>query len=69
MKYWNKDKRTREKHWHRVERPAGADWNYHSVKHKLQLQESTGKFYLYYGSYYIWFELEQDATWFILGNK
>jgi hypothetical protein len=63
MKYWNKDKRIREQHWHRVQR---GGWNYLTVKRDLQLQESTGKFYLYYGSDTIWFECEEDAMWFEL---
>ena len=65
MKYWNKDKRIRQEHWHKVERPRPG-WNYHSVKRELQLQDSPGKFYLYYGSTAIWFEREQDAMWYSL---
>lgn len=63
MKYWNKDKRIRQEHWHRVDRGKS---NYTTVKRELQLHDSPGKFYLYYGSATIWFEREQDATWFVL---
>jgi hypothetical protein len=64
MKYWNKDKRIRQHHWHRVER--GNVLGYNETKRILQLHESPGRFYLYYGSRTIWFEREQDATWFLL---
>ena len=66
MKYWNKDKNTRQKHWFRVELPQKKGWNYFQSKRELQLQDSPGKFYLYYGSNSVWFEREQDAMWFRL---
>jgi len=66
MKYWNKDKKIRQEHWHPVKRRVGIDWNYASTKRQLQLHDSTGKFYFYYGSNTIWFELEKDAMWFLL---
>jgi len=66
MKYWNKDKRIREKHWHRVERIVVAGWYYQEIKRALQLEASTGKFYLYHAGTYVWFEREQDAMWFRL---
>lgn len=66
MKYWNKDKRIRQKHWYRVERNVTHGWNYQEIKRGLQLQDSPGKFYLYYGSNSVWFEREQDAVWFRL---
>jgi hypothetical protein len=64
MKYWNKDKRIRQQHWHRVER--GNVMSYNETKRTLQLHPSTGRFYLYYGSNSVWFEHAQDATWFLL---
>ena len=67
MKYWNKDKRTRQKHWHAVRRRGVCD--YAEVKRELQLTDSPGRFYLYYGSLTVWFELEQDAMWFALRNQ
>jgi hypothetical protein len=67
MKYWNKDKRTRQKHWHSVQRWTGR--NYAEVKRELQLYDSPGRFYLYYGSLTVWFELEQDAMWFALRSQ
>ena len=66
MKYWNKDKSIRQKHWYAVPRNRDVKWDYHTVKRKLQLCDSTGKFYLYYGSTTIWFEREQDAMWYSL---
>ena len=64
MKYWNKDKRIRQKHWHTVT-PA-TWWGYAETKLELQRLDSPGKFYLYYGSRTIWFEREADAMWFRL---
>ena len=64
MKYWNKDKRIRQKHWHRV--TTTVNWNYDEIKHKLQLTDSPGRFYLYYGSRTVWFEREADAVWYRL---
>ena len=69
MKYWNKDKRIRQEHWHRVERTAGTVWNYNKIKRALQLEASTGKFYLYFGGTYVWFEREEDAMWFRLKHQ
>ena len=64
MKYWNKDKKIRQKHWYPV---SSIAWrNYPEVKRELQLMDSPGKFYLYYGSRTVWFEREQDAMWFRL---
>lgn len=63
MKYWNKDKRIREAHWHRVKLMS---WNYSDLKLELQRFDSPGKFYLYYAGTYVWFEREQDAVWFSL---
>ena len=64
MKYWNKDKRIRQQHWHVVN--LGGQRNYANTKRELQLIDSSGKFYLYYGSRSIWFEREADAVWFAL---
>lgn len=64
MKYWNKDKRVRQEHWFRVQR--NGDKPYSEVKRELQLIDSPGKFYLYFGSRSVWFEREQDAVWFAL---
>jgi len=70
MKYWNKDKKVRQQHWHPVLRTINLNWNYAQLKRELQLMDSPGKFYLYYGSRTVWFEREQDAVWFILkGNR
>jgi hypothetical protein len=66
MKYWNKDKKIRQQHWHAIQRPNHNKWNYASIKRELQLTESPGKFYLYYGSNTVWFEREQDAMIFML---
>lgn len=66
MKYWNKDKRIRQQHWHAVKRTIGQKWNYAAVKRELQLTDSPGRFYLYYGSATVWFEREQDAVWWRL---
>ena len=66
MKYWNKDKKIRQKHWYAVQRPIDKGWNYADTKRELQLQDSPGRFYLYYGSRTIWFEREADAMWFRL---
>lgn len=68
MKYWNKDKRIRQEHWHRVG-TAGTVWNYNKIKRTLQLEASTGKFYLYFGGTYVWFEREEDAMWFRLKHQ
>lgn len=69
MKYWNKDKRIRQERWHKVARYVGANWNYTNVKRELQSHDSPGKFYMYYAGEYIWFELEEDAMWFLLKWK
>ena len=68
MKYWNKDKRIRQQHWHRVERPTQGQ-NYQETKRFLQSIDSPGKFYLYFGSSTIWFERKQDAVWYALAQK
>lgn len=64
MKYWNKDKRIRQEHWFRVKK--GNSKPYSAIKRQLQLIDSSGRFYLYYGSDTVWFEREEDAVWFSL---
>jgi hypothetical protein len=66
MKYWNKDKKVRQAHWHTVQMADHKGWNYYTVKRELQLLDSPAKFYFYYGSTTVWFEREQDAVWFTL---
>lgn len=63
MKYWNKDKQVRQAKWHKVQR---GDGHYLTIKRDLQLHDSPGRFYLYFGSNYVWFERKQDAVWFSL---
>lgn len=64
MKYWNKDKKIRQKHWYPVARKSALD--YQELKRELQLHDSPGRFYLYFAGAYIWFEREQDAVFFAL---
>ena len=66
MKYWNKDKRIRQERWYRVQRDPKQGYNFTTIKRELQLHDSPGKFYLYYGSTAIWFERSEDAMWFSL---
>ena len=66
MKYWNKDKNTRQKHWFKVDVSNIFDRFERNLKRELQLYDSPGKFYMYYAGRYVWFEREQDAMWFRL---
>ena len=66
MKYWNKDKNTRQKHWFKVDVSNILDRFERNLKRELQLYDSPGKFYMYYAGRYVWFEREQDAMWFSL---
>ena len=66
MKYWNKDKNTRQKHWFKVDVSDIHDRFERNFKRELQLHDSPGKFYMYYAGRYVWFEREQDAMWFRL---
>ena len=68
MKYWNKDKKIRERCWHRVSinRSKLADCSWQDIKHMLQLYPSTGKFFMKFAYASIEFELESDAVWFTL---
>ncbi len=65
MKYWNKDKKTRDKHWYRV-RYSWSKKNYFERKREIQLMPGGGKFYSYFGSDSVWFEREEDAVFFTL---
>jgi lipopolysaccharide/colanic/teichoic acid biosynthesis glycosyltransferase len=65
MKYWNKDKHVRQRHWTKVTRKPGIAGN-QEIKRWCQLQSSTGRFYFYYGSNSWWFEHDADATLFVL---
>ena len=66
MKYCNKDKKVRQAHWYAIQMADRKGWNYYTVMRELQLSDSPGKFYIYYGSAIVWFEREQDAVWFAL---
>lgn len=65
MKFWNKDKDTRESHWTRVDVNWSLGYKAADAKRWCQQQGSDGKFYYYY--YDIWhFERAEDATMFML---
>jgi hypothetical protein len=69
MKYWNRNKRIRQEHWTRVERPMHkyrGFCRYSDIKRELQNYPGDGKFYMYFGSDAIWFEREEDAIMFVL---
>lgn len=67
MKYWNKDKEIRKKHWTKVKLNFSTPRvPFSLLKRSLQLEPSTGKFYFYYAGDYIWFEKDQDAVMFAL---
>lgn len=67
MKYWNKDKAVRVRCWTRVKLNTGIPrYPYAMLKRDLQLDPSTGKFYMYYAGDNIWFEDEKDAVMFAL---
>lgn len=67
MKFWNKDKEVRRKHWTRVQRPKNLyNIGDQELKRWCQLQASSGKFYCYYGTDTWYFEKPEDATWFLL---
>lgn len=80
MKFWNKDKDIRRRCWTKVNHPLRtARWvlntgdaifterlPYEDLKRWCQQQESTGKFYYYYGAETWWFELGADAVHFSL---
>lgn len=80
MKYWNKSKEVRQKHWSCVKlRIDDRDryftgpyegWITHtafnSLKRELQSQPSKNKFYMQIMKKEVWFESAKDATWFSL---
>ena len=80
MKYHDKDKTIRQKYWFRVEvipktNPAtnwlaSGMWNPGPTKQDMAAwcneQESSGKYYFYYGTNTWWFQHEEDATLFAL---
>lgn len=81
MKYWNKDKGVRDRHWIKIKHPGhlkmmatNGGWvSYisdeltpNSLKRWCQLHESTGRFY-FQSEISTWlFERKEDATWFSL---
>ena len=81
MKYWNKQKEVRLRCWTKVTLPpdpqpypsAYRGWNlwqkFDSVKHSIQMNPSTGKFYMNIMNKEIWFELKEDALMFILSGE
>ena len=80
MKYWNKRKQVRQKHWTCVKlRIDDRDryftgpyegWITHSefnkIKSELQRSPSNNKFYMQIMKKEVWFESAKDATWFTL---
>ena len=82
MKYWNKHKTIREKHWTRVKIKPVLGSPIHNIptaKHFFHnWKDGTGKFYVEYGSFgsdpeffgciWVWFERSEDAMWWGLKN-
>lgn len=67
MKYWNKNKDVRIRCWTKVKRDNKVPrFPYALLKRELQNDPSTGKFYMYHASDYIWFERPEDAVLFAL---
>ena len=68
MKNWNKSKRYREASWHVVDLPAHTRqrWRQPEIKLWCQEQPSKGKFYWSPHQNLWYFELIEDASWFIL---
>jgi hypothetical protein len=80
MKYWNKSKQVRLKHWTCVKlRIDDRDpyftgsfegWislkDFDNLKTELQLQPNKNKFYMGIMKKEVWFESAKDATWFSL---
>lgn len=81
MKYWNKQKHTRERRWHKIVIPQiklatasgwmpPEDWlwkrKYKSLKHNIQISPSDGKFYMSKDLNEVWFEREEDMVEFLL---
>jgi hypothetical protein len=80
MKYWNKRKQVRQKHWTCVKlRIDDRDryftgpyegWislkDFDNLKVELQRQQIKNKFYMAAWKKEVWFESGKDATWFTL---
>ena len=80
MKFWNKRKQVRLKHWTCVKLNIGnrikylvgdyEGWinlkDFDDLKRELQQQPSKNKFYMTYLKMEVWFESAKDATWFSL---
>lgn len=80
MKYWNKNKKVRERCWHRVDKdPPSLEEikqyinhlrfdlvDHDTLKVWCQQQHSTGRFYHRWGDGTWYFELHDDAMWFKL---
>lgn len=69
MKYWNRSKHVRERCWVAVNWPTASTSLFipeFVLKHWCQQQSSTGKFFIDYNGYQLWFERGEDATWFVL---
>ena len=64
MKYWNKDKEVRRKHWFTVSPPKIHQQQ--EAKRWCQLQPSNGRFYFHFSNTRWWFEQEADALMFAL---
>jgi hypothetical protein len=67
MKYWNKDKEIRRRHWTKVKLDDGIPLWAPAVKERTawcKKQKSSGKFYHYCHTW--WFEYAEDATMFIM---
>lgn len=69
MKYWNRRKHVRERCWISVNWPTtstGLSVPGVVLKRWCQRQSSTGKFYIDYNQFRVWFERSEDAAWFVL---
>lgn len=69
MKYWNRRKHVRERCWIAVSWPTASTGLFVSelfLKRWCQQQPSSGKFFIDYNHYKVWFEDYEDASWFIL---
>lgn len=67
MKHWNKSKKARLQHWHRVGKGARVytSTGFDEIKKWCWDHPSNGRFY--FGPYSgWWFEHKKDAAWFIL---
>lgn len=81
MKYWNKSRNTRQKHWTCVKLSIDKDrhpyftggyqgWTtwpeFTKIKVELQRSPSKSRFYMGIMKKEIWFENPKDATWVAL---